>query len=121
MPDDEPGLSTGAYGSGRPWRRTGGGDTDCTLDALHTAAASLAGPGTWALVGTVPAGTGGRGQVSSTCPRSCACVSRAVNGCNPNVDSISFSVEVCSNGPWCTTRAWARLDTTIAGTRKPSC
>ena len=39
--------------------RTGGGETDWTLSALQTAAASLAGPGTWLLVGIAPAGTGG--------------------------------------------------------------
>ena len=38
----------------------GGGETDWTLPALQTAAASLSGPGTWLLVGMSPGGTGRR-------------------------------------------------------------
>jgi hypothetical protein len=50
---------------------TGEGDTDCMLFALHSAAASLTGPMTRALVGMVPAGTGGRGLLSRTWDRLC--------------------------------------------------
>ena len=87
-----------ACGSGWP-RCVGGGETDWTLAALHTAAASLAGPGTSLLVGMAPAGTGCRGSRRRTWPRFCALASLAVSGCSPKVDSISLSVEVCSNGP----------------------
>jgi len=80
-------------------KRTGAGETDWTLAALHTAAASLAGPGTSALVGIVARFTRWQGARSSTSPRLCALASRAVSDCRPNVVSISFSVEACSNGP----------------------
>src|SRR5271165_6648220 len=90
------------YGCGCPGcspARAGGGETDCTLVALQTAAASFAGPGTWLLVGIAPAGTSGRGWSLRTSPRSSALASLAVSACRPNVDSMSFRVEVCSNGP----------------------
>src|SRR5580692_7697723 len=77
----------------------GGGETDCTLVALHTAAASFAGPGTWLLVGIAPAGTPGRGWSPRTRPRLSAWASLAVIVWSPNVVSISFRVDVCSNGP----------------------
>src|SRR6266536_2468076 len=83
---------------GLPWC-VGGGETDCTLWIPQTAAASLAGPGTWLLVGIMPAGTGRRAARGRTSPRFLALASRAVSGCSPKVDSISLSVEVCSNGP----------------------
>jgi hypothetical protein len=49
-----------------------------------------------------------------------ALASRAVSGRSPKVDSIIFSVEVCSNGPSWTIFRLARLDITMVGTRKPS-
>ena len=49
-----------------------------------------------------------------------ALASLAVSGFSPKVDSIIFSDEVCSNGPALATLACAKLDTTMAGTRKPS-
>ena len=52
-----------------------------------------------------PVRTGRCGEWSRTWPRFSACASRAVSALSPNVDSIIFSVDVCSNGPWCTTRA----------------
>jgi hypothetical protein len=92
--------NTGGLGSsGRP-NCTGGGETDWTLEALHTAAASLAGPGTSLLVGIAPGGTPrARGNCSRTSPRSRALASRAVSDCSPKVDSMNFRVEVCSKGP----------------------
>ena len=101
--------------------RTGAGDTDWTLLALQAAAASLAGPGTWLLVGMTPGRTGRRGHGRSTSRRFRALASRAVSGCSPKVDSIRASVEQCSNGPsWTTGAAGAKLDTTMAGTRNPT-
>jgi hypothetical protein len=79
--------------------RTGFGDTDWTLEALHTAAASLAGPGTSLLVGITPGSTGWRRSRRRTPPRSRALICLAVSGSSPKVDTISLSVEVCSNGP----------------------
>ena len=72
------------------------------LDAVDAAdaAGSLTGPSTWLLVGIAPAGTRCRGERSRTWPRFWAWASRAVSDSSPNVVSISFSVEVCSNGPW---------------------
>ncbi len=99
---------------------TGTGETDWTLAALQNAAASVAGPGTWLLTGTRPGSTGCRASWRRTWRRSLAWASRAVSGRNPKVDSIIFSVEVCSNGPSWTILRLARLDTTMAGTRKPS-
>jgi hypothetical protein len=96
------------------------GETDWTLAALQNAAASLAGPGTWLLVGMVPAGTGLLSPCRRTWRRSLALASRAVSGCSPKVDSINLSEEVCSNGPALVTLARAKLDTTMAGTRNPS-
>lgn len=96
----------------------GVGETDWTLSAPQIAAASVTGPRTWALVGMAPSGTGWRGEWWRTSPRLRAFASRAVIECRPKVDSISFSVDVCSYGPWWTTWADARLETTIAGTRK---
>ena len=43
---------------------------------------------------------------SRTWPRLWAWASLAVSECSPNVVSISFRVDVCSNGPWWTT--WRR-------------
>ena len=99
----------------------GGGETDWTLAALQTAAASVAGPGTWLLVGMALSGTGCRTLWRRTWRRSLALASRAVSDRSPKVDSIIFSVEVCSNGPLWATLALARLDTTMVGTRNPSC
>src|SRR5215469_13767293 len=99
---------------------TGLGETDWMLAALQNAAASSAGPGTWLLVGMALWGTGCRTFLFRIWRRSIALASRAVSGCSPKVDSIIFSVEVCSNGPECATLAAARLDTTMAGTRNPS-
>jgi hypothetical protein len=67
MPDPvgQPEPTTLAPELGPPFP-TGGGETDWTLAALHTAAASLAGPGTSLLLGMVPAGTGGRAALLST-------------------------------------------------------
>ena len=44
------------------------------------------------------AGATGAAAAGRTWPRFIA-LCRAVSGCSPKVDSISFSVEVCSNGP----------------------
>src|SRR5215467_7009156 len=82
-----------------PCPDVGAGETDWTLAALQTEAASVAGPGTWSLVGMALAGTGLVTGWRSTWPRSLAFASLAVSECSPNVDSIIFSVEVCSNGP----------------------
>ena len=78
---------------------TGAGETDWALAALQNAAASLSGPGTWLLVGMVPAGTGRLSPCRRTWRRFLALASRGVSGCSPKVDSIIFSEEVCSNGP----------------------
>src|SRR5215470_7972111 len=117
-PDGDPDRDSAGAFSGRSPRCTGGGDTDWTLSALQIAAASLTGPMTWLLVGIAPGRTSLRGWRSRTSPRFRALASRAVSDGSPNVDSISFSVDVCSNGPRWRTRGRARLDTTIAGTRK---
>src|SRR5262245_31122268 len=112
MPDPlgQPGRANlGAFSGGSP-NLAGGGETDWTLAALHTAAASLAGPGTSLLVGIAPSGAPWRGCRSSTSPRFSALASLAVSDCRPNVVSISFSVEQCSNGPSWTTRGRARFD-----------
>ena len=79
------------------------GETDWTLSTLHIAAGSLTGPSTWLLVGITLAGTLFRGTRSRTWPRLWAWASLAVSECSPNVVSISFRVDVCSNGPWWTT------------------
>ena len=50
-----------------------------------------------------------------------ALASLAVSGFSPKMVSIIFSVDVCSNGPSWATLALARLDTTMHGTRNPSC
>src|ERR1700733_577892 len=111
----------GGVPSGTP-NCTGGGETDWTLVALHTAAASLAGPETSLLVGMAPGGTlSRRGKGSRTSPRFIAWASRAVSDCSPKVDSMNFRVEVCSKGPSWMTRAEARFEITMAGTRNPSC
>src|SRR5215813_1665279 len=100
---------------------TGAGEVDWTLVALQNAAAASAGPGTWPLVGMALSGTGWRTPRCRTWPRPIALASRAVSDRSPKADSIIFSVEVCSNGPaWATVGA-ARLDTTMVGTRNPSC
>src|SRR5215472_14229601 len=111
-PDGDPDLDSAGACSGRSPRCTGGGDTDWTLSALQIAAASLTGPMTWLLVGIAPGRTSLRGWRSRISPRFRALASRAVSDGSPNV---------YSNGPRWRTRGRARLDTTIAGTRKPSC
>jgi hypothetical protein len=53
MPDPvgQPDVAMGGASEPGPPFRTGSGETDWTLAALHTAAASFAGPGTSLLVG----------------------------------------------------------------------
>jgi len=53
-PDGTPEAGTVAALAGAAPACTGAGDTDCTLAALQTAAASVAGPGTWLLAGMAP-------------------------------------------------------------------
>ena len=107
---------------GLRWPRcSGSGETDWTLSALQTAAASLTGPEHLAAGrDRAGGGTGGAGGARAPGPGSRRWRPGRSAAGRPKVDSISFSVEVCSNGPWWTTRAGARLDTTMAGTRKPS-
>src|ERR1700733_8922322 len=103
---------------------TGAGDTDCTLSPEQMSAGSkdavpvstwssdsdgglIAGPITSELVGIADGRTAigaGTGAGRMTSARLRACLSRAVSGCRPNVDSIRARLEECSNGPWCTTR-----------------
>src|SRR5262249_61454334 len=99
---------------------TGAGEVDWTLVALQNAAASSAGPGTWLLVGMAPAGTGRRTRRCRIWPRVMALASRAVSGRSPKGDSISFSVEGCSNGPAGASGSAAQVDTTLGGPPHPS-
>src|ERR1700722_9370260 len=135
-----PAMAPGVCGCGG-WL-TGAGDPDCTLSPEQMSAGSkdavpvstgssdpdgglIAGPTTSELVGIADGGgliRAGTGAGRSTSARLRACLSRAVSGCKPKVDSISARLEECSNGPWCTTRrGGARLVITRPGTRKPSC
>ncbi len=142
MPDVplRPGMAPVLCGLGGKF--TGGGETDWTLSAAHMSAGSnsavprstcnsdsdgalMTGPITSELVGIDVGGTataGGTGRGSSSSPRLRAYLSRAVSGFKPKVDSMRARLEQCWNGPeWSTRPGWTRLDTTMPGTRKPSC